>query len=198
MDTRQAIHSTQAKTLDTEGMRRQFLIEEVFRPGELTMTYSHIDRIVVGGVMPLASPVGLPEGIGRSFGVDFFLQRREMGIINIGGPARIVIDGETVCGRREGSRLHRHGRARACLRQRRPGPSGEALLQLRAGPSRPADQAADARRRLLGHARRQAQRQPPHHQQIPHPRSGRDLPAQHGHDQPGGGQPVEHHADPHP
>ena len=66
MDTRQAMHSTQAKTLDTEGLRRQFLIEEVFRPGEMTMTYSHIDRIVVGGVMPLAGPVGLPEGIGRS------------------------------------------------------------------------------------------------------------------------------------
>jgi 4-deoxy-L-threo-5-hexosulose-uronate ketol-isomerase len=96
MDTRQAMHSAQAKTLDTEGLRRQFLVEAVFRPGEMTMTYSHIDRIVVGGVMPLASPVGLPEGIGRSYGVDFFLQRREMGIINIGGPARIVIDGETV------------------------------------------------------------------------------------------------------
>jgi 4-deoxy-L-threo-5-hexosulose-uronate ketol-isomerase len=96
MDTRQAMHSTQAKTLDTEGLRRQFLVEEVFRPGEMTMTYSHVDRIVVGGVMPLASPVGLPEGIAHSFGVDFFLQRREMGIINIGGAARIVIDGETV------------------------------------------------------------------------------------------------------
>ena len=44
MDTRQAMHSTQAKTLDTEGLRRQFLIEEVFRPGEMTMTYSHIDQ----------------------------------------------------------------------------------------------------------------------------------------------------------
>ena len=96
MDTRQAIHSAHAKTLDTEGLRREFLITEVFRPGELTMTYSHIDRIVVGGVMPLASPVRLPEGMGRTYGVDFFLQRREMGIINIGGPARIVIDGETL------------------------------------------------------------------------------------------------------
>ena len=94
MDIRQAIHSAHAKTLDTEGLRREFLITEVFRPGELTMTYSHIDRIVVGGVMPVANPVGLPEGIGRTYGVDFFLQRREMGIINIGGPARIVIDGE--------------------------------------------------------------------------------------------------------
>ena len=96
MDTRQAMHSTQAKTLDTEALRRQFLVEEVFRPGEMTMTYSHIDRIVVGGVMPLAAPLGLPDGIGRTFGVEFFLQRREIGIINIGGPAQVAIDGETV------------------------------------------------------------------------------------------------------
>jgi len=95
MDTRQAVHSAHAKTLDTEGLRRQFLVEKVFRPGEMTMTYSHIDRIVVGGVMPLASPVSLPEGVSRSYGVDFFLQRREMGVINIGGPAQIGIDGET-------------------------------------------------------------------------------------------------------
>src|SRR5271165_2395001 len=96
METRQAINSAYAKTLDTQGLRREFLIPEVFRPGELTMTYSQIDRIVVGGVMPLAGPVGLPEGIGRTYGVDFFLQRREIGIINIGGPARVDIDGETV------------------------------------------------------------------------------------------------------
>jgi 4-deoxy-L-threo-5-hexosulose-uronate ketol-isomerase len=95
VDTRVAIHHAHARTLDTEGLRREFLITEIFRPDELTMTYSHIDRIVVGGVMPIDSSVELPEGIGRAYGVDFFLQRREMGIINIGGPAQIVIDGET-------------------------------------------------------------------------------------------------------
>ena len=93
MDTRQAIHSAHARTLDTEGLRREFLVPEVFRPGEMTMTYSQIDRIVVGGIMPLAARVGLPDGLGRTYGVDFFLQRREMGIINIGGPASILVDG---------------------------------------------------------------------------------------------------------
>jgi len=96
MEMRQAINSAHAKALDTQGLRREFLIPEVFRPGEMTMTYSQIDRIVVGGVMPLAGPLGLPEGIGRAFGVDFFLQRRETGMINVGGPARVVIDGEAV------------------------------------------------------------------------------------------------------
>ena len=102
MDTRQAIHPAHARTLDTEGLRREFLIPEVFRPGEMTMTCSQIDRIVVGGIMPLDAPVGLPEGIGKTFGVDYFLQRREMGIINIGGPARICIDGvKTALGSQE-------------------------------------------------------------------------------------------------
>lgn len=96
MDTRQAIHPAHARTLDTEGLRREFLIADVFRPGELSMTYSQIDRIVVGGIMPLAAPVALPDGLGRTFGVEFLLQRREMGIINIGGPARIRIDGATI------------------------------------------------------------------------------------------------------
>ena len=115
MDTRQAIHSTQAKTLDTAALRHQFLVEEVFLPGEITMTYSHIDRIVVGGIMPLSAPLGLPDGIGRTFGVEFFLQRREIGIINIGGPAQVGNRRRDGLGRLEGSRLHRHGRARACL-----------------------------------------------------------------------------------
>ena len=96
MDTRQAIHPAHAKTLDTEGLRREFLIAEVFRPGELTMTYSQIDRIVVGGIMPTQEPLGLPAGIGKTYGVEFFLQRREMGIINIGGPAKITVDGSAI------------------------------------------------------------------------------------------------------
>ena len=96
METRQSIHSAHANTLDTEGLRRQFLVPDVFRAGEMTMTYSQIDRIVMGGIVPLAAPVGLPDGIGRTYGVDFFLQRRELGLINIGGPASVGIDRSTV------------------------------------------------------------------------------------------------------
>jgi 4-deoxy-L-threo-5-hexosulose-uronate ketol-isomerase len=96
MDIRQSIHSDHARSLDTEGLRREFLIPEVFRPGAMTMTYSQIDRIVVGGIMPLAAPVGLPGGIGKTFGVAFFLERRELGLINIGGQALVGIDGRSV------------------------------------------------------------------------------------------------------
>jgi len=95
MQTRQAIHSAHARTLDTDGLRREFLIPEVFRPDELTMTYSHIDRIVIGGIHPVRAPVGLPAALGKTYGVDFFLQRRELGLINIGGPGWAKIDGVT-------------------------------------------------------------------------------------------------------
>lgn len=94
METRQSIHSDHAKTLDTEGLRREFLVEQVFRPGELTMTYSHIDRIVFGGIMPTTAAISLPDSLGKSFGVDYFLQRRELGLINIGGPGWIEADGK--------------------------------------------------------------------------------------------------------
>ncbi len=93
MEIRQAIHSDHARALDTAGLRREFLVEAPFRPGELTMTYSQIDRIVLGGIVPLAAPIGLPEGIGKTFGVEYFLERRELGLINIGGPAVVEVDG---------------------------------------------------------------------------------------------------------
>lgn len=93
MDTRQSIHSDHAKTLDTLGLRREFLVEKVFCPGELTMTYSHIDRIVFGGIMPTGDSLAFADSLGRTFGVDFFLQRRELGLINIGGAGWVVVDG---------------------------------------------------------------------------------------------------------
>jgi 4-deoxy-L-threo-5-hexosulose-uronate ketol-isomerase len=93
MDTRQGIHSDHAKTLDTQGLRREFLVERVFCPGEMTMTYSHIDRIVFGGIMPTAAPLLFAAALGKTFGVEFFLERRELGLINIGGAGWVEVDG---------------------------------------------------------------------------------------------------------
>ncbi|WP_193017369.1 5-dehydro-4-deoxy-D-glucuronate isomerase [Proteus sp. FME41] len=93
MQTRQSIHSDHAKQLDTEGLRREFLIEEVFSSNKLTMTYSHIDRIVFGGIMPVDSVLTFSNELGKSFGVTYFLERRELGLINIGGAGVITVDG---------------------------------------------------------------------------------------------------------
>jgi 4-deoxy-L-threo-5-hexosulose-uronate ketol-isomerase len=93
IDTRQASNAAYFKTLDTAGLRREFLIETLFVADQMTMTYSHIDRIVVGGVMPVGAEVVLPD-LGKTYGTSYFLERRELGLINIGGPGVVLIDGK--------------------------------------------------------------------------------------------------------
>jgi len=93
MEIRQPIHSEHAKQLDTAGLREQFLIENMFQEGQINLTYSHIDRIIVGGAVPTTEALTL-EG-GKEIGVDFFLERRELGAINIGEPGLVIVDGET-------------------------------------------------------------------------------------------------------
>lgn len=92
MDVRQSIHSAHAKTLDTQGLRNEFLVEEVFVADEYTMVYSHIDRIIVGGIMPITKTVSVGGEVGKQLGVSYFLERRELGVINIGGAGTITVD----------------------------------------------------------------------------------------------------------
>ncbi|ALK31270.1 5-dehydro-4-deoxy-D-glucuronate isomerase [Burkholderia plantarii] len=94
MEVRQAIHSEHAKTLDTAGLRRHFLIEQVFEPDALKLTYSHIDRIIVGGVWPATHAVEVPASLGSAIGVGYLLERRELGAINIGGDGWVEVDGQ--------------------------------------------------------------------------------------------------------
>ncbi|MBK0090629.1 5-dehydro-4-deoxy-D-glucuronate isomerase [Erwinia sp. S59] len=95
MDVRQSIHTEHAKNLDTAGLRREFLIEKIFAADNYTLTYSHIDRIIIGGVMPIQQSVTIGEEVGKQLGVSYFLERRELGVINIGGPGLIDVDGKT-------------------------------------------------------------------------------------------------------
>ncbi|WJV64445.1 5-dehydro-4-deoxy-D-glucuronate isomerase [Pectobacteriaceae bacterium CE70] len=94
MQVRQSIHCDHARQLDTAGLRREFLIERIFEADAYTMTYSHIDRIIVGGVMPVHAVITIGDEVGKQLGVNYFLERRELGIINIGGAGAIVVDGE--------------------------------------------------------------------------------------------------------
>ena len=93
MDVRQSIHTEHAKQLDTAGLRREFLIEKIFEADNYTLTYSHIDRIIIGGVMPVQQSVTIGAEVGKQLGVSYFLERRELGVINIGGPGLIEVDG---------------------------------------------------------------------------------------------------------
>ncbi|REE19130.1 4-deoxy-L-threo-5-hexulose uronate isomerase [Paraburkholderia sp. BL27I4N3] len=93
MEVRQAINSEYAKTLDTEGLRKAFLVDQVFERDALKLTYSHIDRIIVGGAMPVARAVEVPGSVGKAIGVSYLLERRELGAINIGGDGWVDVDG---------------------------------------------------------------------------------------------------------
>lgn len=94
MEVRQSIHSEHAKRLDTTELRREFLIEKIFEADQYTMTYSHIDRIIVGGIMPVSKSVTIGTEVGKQLGVSYFLERREFGAINIGGAGIITVDGK--------------------------------------------------------------------------------------------------------
>jgi len=85
-------HPEDVKKYTTDDLRRHFLIEQVFIPDEANLTYSHIDRIIVGGIMPVSKTLTLTAG--KEMGVDTFFERREGGIINIGGAGKITIDGK--------------------------------------------------------------------------------------------------------
>ncbi len=77
MDIRYAIHPDQLKSFDTQALRKHFLVEGLFDKNKVNMVYSHVDRIIVGGVCPTDHEVQLK--VTKELGVDFFLQRREMG-----------------------------------------------------------------------------------------------------------------------
>ena len=68
MEVRQAIHSEHAKTLDTQKLRDEFLVESIFQSDTVTMTYSHIDRIVFGGIQPVEKTLELAADLGKKLG----------------------------------------------------------------------------------------------------------------------------------
>jgi 4-deoxy-L-threo-5-hexosulose-uronate ketol-isomerase len=92
IDVRHVAHPDDVRHYDTEELRRHFLIENLFAPGEFLLTYSHVERFVVGGASPTNAPLML-ESDKATIGSPNFLDRRELGIFNVGGPGRVEADG---------------------------------------------------------------------------------------------------------
>lgn len=92
MEIRYACHPEGAKGYDTSRLREEFLIEKLFIDNEIQMVYSHVDRYITGGVLPTTKTVKL-EADAKEMGADYFLERREIGIINVGGEGVITVDG---------------------------------------------------------------------------------------------------------
>jgi 4-deoxy-L-threo-5-hexosulose-uronate ketol-isomerase len=91
MDIRYSVGPDELKTLSTDELRKKYLIEEIFVDNGLTVTYCNDDRIMVLGAKPLDAKVEI--NISDEIGSDFFLQNREMAVINIGGEGTIILDG---------------------------------------------------------------------------------------------------------
>ena len=97
MDVRYSVNPEDFKRYNTEEIRKEFLIENLFQPDKVTAVYSHVDRMVTFGCMPVNETVSLDNGIDvwHNFGTKFILERREIGIFNVGGAGTITADGTT-------------------------------------------------------------------------------------------------------
>jgi 4-deoxy-L-threo-5-hexosulose-uronate ketol-isomerase len=90
---RRTPHPRDLASRTTEQLRETFHVGGLFAPGQLRGAFTDLDRMVVGGVMPASKPVELPNH--KETGRGFFLERRELGAINVGGAGKIVADGKT-------------------------------------------------------------------------------------------------------
>jgi len=92
-ETRYAIDPATSKTLDTDALRSHFRVGGLFQDGEIKLVYSHYDRLILGGAVPGAGSLTLDQV--AETGTKSFLERREMGILNIGDTGTVTVDGET-------------------------------------------------------------------------------------------------------
>lgn len=95
MDIRYSAHPKDVARYTTEELRKEFLITDLYQPDTVQATYSHVDRMVVLGILPVNEVVSIDKGIDiwANFGTHYFLERREAGVFNLGGPGFIEADG---------------------------------------------------------------------------------------------------------
>jgi 4-deoxy-L-threo-5-hexosulose-uronate ketol-isomerase len=91
LEIRYAEHPDDMRRYDTKQLREHFLFENVFIKDEISLCYTHSDRVVFGGAFPVEKPLHL-EG-GKTFGGGMFLERRELGVICIAGQGSVTADG---------------------------------------------------------------------------------------------------------
>ncbi len=91
MEVRYSPDNLGYKSFSTEQLRKSYLIENLFINGKIQMVYFDLDRAIVGGAVPIESPLQLLS-TKREMAADYFAQRREIGIFNIGGVGKIKVD----------------------------------------------------------------------------------------------------------
>lgn len=91
MDVRYATDPGAARRYGTAELRQRFLVEDVFVSGEIRLTYSHEDRMVLGGAVPGTEP--LPLGCDEALRAEYFCERRELAVFCVGGRGQVEVDG---------------------------------------------------------------------------------------------------------
>lgn len=92
MEIRFAIGPEETKQLDTAKLAENYLVKELMTPDKIKLVYSHYDRVIIGGVKPVSRAVALPNH--PELRAEYFLERRELGIINVGGSGTVTADGK--------------------------------------------------------------------------------------------------------
>ncbi|WP_312223579.1 5-dehydro-4-deoxy-D-glucuronate isomerase [Rhizobium rhizoryzae] len=93
IETRHAVHYSQSERMTSAELRENFMIERLFVAGEIHAAYTHYDRMLIAGIMPASSPIQIGPELAKVVGTDFLLERRELGLINIGGKGKVTADG---------------------------------------------------------------------------------------------------------
>ena len=95
MDIRYSANQRDVKRYTTQELRDEFLIQDLYQPDTVQAVYSHVDRMVTLGIMPVEETVPMDKGIDvwHNFGTSFFLERREVGFFNLGGDGMCTVDG---------------------------------------------------------------------------------------------------------
>jgi 4-deoxy-L-threo-5-hexosulose-uronate ketol-isomerase len=88
-----SVHPEDFKSYDTQKIREHFLMENLVEPNKVNLVYTHYDRMIIGVANPSGDKISLPNY--PNLRADYFLERREMGIINVGGNGEITADGKT-------------------------------------------------------------------------------------------------------
>lgn len=91
MNTKLMPSPREAAVLDTDELRSTFLLEDIFSAGEIRLVYTDLDRVIVGAAMPTSDELELPNA--AALKADFFCERRELGVLNLGGAGRVTVDG---------------------------------------------------------------------------------------------------------
>ena len=197
MDIRYSCNQKDFKRYTTEEMRDEMLITGLYKADEVVAVYSHVDRMVTLGCMPMHETVSIDKGIDvwANFGTHYFLERREIGMFNIGKDSTgiVVADGvEYKLGYKDCLYITK-GTKEVTFAS--ADPEHPAKFYMVSAPAHCSYETRLIKPSSSGQCR---DLQQAHHQSV-HP-SGcpEDLPAQHGDDRTGAGFQLEHHAQPHP